>query len=240
MPEGAKSASGQLQFIVDHIFKDLGDWIIVIFDNILIGAETLELLQERLKLVLKRSHDYNVALKMAKSHFGVQQLTFFGYSINGATHTISMSDERIQDLQAIPMPRNLKQLKSFLGAAGFLSSFVPDFSKTRAALDDMTKKGFDWNNIDPRFEEAFQLFKDNLVRAVELHIVDFSLPMILEVDGRSNVAVSAVLYQVKDGVRCMLGFASCKLTETQIRWAIGKIEAFAFLFGFKKFSYWLS
>ena len=67
LPEGMGPASGILQAIVRKIFADFDDWIIVIFDNFLILADTNEDTTAKLTTVLQRCHDNRLVLKMKKS-----------------------------------------------------------------------------------------------------------------------------------------------------------------------------
>ena len=67
LPEGVGPASGILQAIVRKIFADLDDWIIVIFDNFLILADSYEDATAKLTTVLQRCHDNRLVLKMKKS-----------------------------------------------------------------------------------------------------------------------------------------------------------------------------
>ena len=81
LPEGVGLASGILQAIVRKIFADLDDWIIVIFDNFLILADSYKDATTKLTTVLQRCHDNRLVLKMKKSWIGTNVVTFFGYEV---------------------------------------------------------------------------------------------------------------------------------------------------------------
>jgi len=78
-------------------------------------------------------------------------------------HVISVSGvatdpKKIQDVQQWPIPTNVKEVRSFLGLAGYYRKFVKNFGVIARPLTDMLKKGtlFQWTSIQ---ETAFQQLK---------------------------------------------------------------------------------
>jgi hypothetical protein len=67
----------------------------------------------------------------------------------------------VEAIHGWPIPKNLSQVRSFLGLAGFYCRFVKDFSTIAAPLNELTKKGapFSWGT---RQQNAFDMLKDNL------------------------------------------------------------------------------
>ena len=85
-----------------EIFKDYEAWMIVIFDNILVLAHSVQDCWEKTKLVIERCHQRNVKLKMSKSFICVKKVLFFGYEISEGVYRLS--DDRRAAIEAIPMP----------------------------------------------------------------------------------------------------------------------------------------
>jgi hypothetical protein len=118
MPEGVGPASSHLQSVVSIVFANFSDWLICIFDNILLRTHDYADAYKKLGMVL----DYYILfLKFSKSLLGFDHANFFGYVVR---HNIS-SLSRVRMAQ---FPRNLKMMQSFLGEAFFFKSFVPDYS----------------------------------------------------------------------------------------------------------------
>ena len=115
LPEGVGPASGILQAIVRKIFADLDDWIIVIFDNFLILADSYE--DATATTVLQRCHDNRLVLKLKKSWIGTNVVMFFGYEVEPGSWGLSQS--RKDSISAMLFPSTQKQIQSFLGAANF-------------------------------------------------------------------------------------------------------------------------
>jgi len=79
MQEGTPPATGKWMEIVNNIFEDCKDWILLIHDNMLIFAHTNEELFERIKLIVRRCFEHKMFLKLQKSMPGIHKVKFFGY-----------------------------------------------------------------------------------------------------------------------------------------------------------------
>jgi len=244
MPEGIGPASGVLQKAVSEIFADFGEWMICIFDNLLILAMDYQDAYKKLELVLDRCIERNVCLKFSKSWLGFDHANFFGYVCKYQRY--ELSDSRKEALAAIPFPSTLKKMQSFLGAALFCKSFIPHYSTLTAPLSDMTKQGFSWNEstwiID--YRKVFQEFKERLVSATSIFYPDYSLDWILRTDA-SLYGVGAMLLQVyrsspdAEPQYQPIGFASQKFSPQAQNWSTIEQEAYGIYFAVKHFSYYL-
>lgn len=79
MQEGTPSATGKFVEIVNKIFDDYKEWILLIHDNMLIIAHTSKELFEHIKLIVCRCFKHNMFLKMEMSMLGIRKVKFFGY-----------------------------------------------------------------------------------------------------------------------------------------------------------------
>ena len=145
IPEGVGPASGMLQSIVRDIFnyEDFQDWTIVIFDNFLILADDYEDAANKLERVIARCAEFGVILKMKKSFIGASKVTFFGYEVTHGEWKLSQT--RKDAITAMPFPTTKKEMQSFLGAALFFHSHIPDYSEWSAKLYETTHDGFSWD-----------------------------------------------------------------------------------------------
>jgi len=229
MPEGVGPASMVLQSIVREIFKDFDEWIVVIFDNFLILAQSYRDAYDKLKMVLERCKQYRMVLKLKKSWIGVTKTTFFGFEIGDGKY--GLSQDRKNAIMAMRMPTNTKEMQSFLGAALFFQSHVPNYSEWAARLYQMTHATFNWNPETWSFDYVsyFEEFKNVLLKAMFLHFPDFSLEWILRPDA-SNFAVGAVLFQLRDGKPEPINFVHTRLSKPAMNWDTYKKEAYACYF----------
>ena len=99
------------------------------------------------------------SLKIAlhKSHFDCDSFNYLGFTFSNAQ--ISIGNERIQGLLALPRPQSAKGILRFIGIVNYLSMFVPYLSDLVAPLYDLTckNKTFNWTE---KHEESFQKIKD--------------------------------------------------------------------------------
>ena len=103
LPEGVSPASIELQKVVDFIFGDL-DWIVAIFDNLLVCANSDKELYERTEVFFDRCIKHNLILKMSKTNIGFQEVEFFGYRVTKDYY--ELTEERKQAVNDIPFPQN--------------------------------------------------------------------------------------------------------------------------------------
>jgi putative transposase len=242
LPEGVSPASGILHSIVSDIFSEFDEWSIVIFDNVLLLANDYDDAYKKLEIFLQKCDEFNVVLKFAKSYLGFSEVQFFGYKVKQGSY--ELTEDRKDAIMKIPMPKSIKEMQRFLGAALFFRTFLFNYSDLVAPLHDMTKKTFIWTKTSWKldYESIFQKVKEALVKAVAVFIPDYSLSWILRVDA-SDKAAGAVLMQLR-GVEPTIshepiGFASHKFSGHAARWDVFKKEAFAVYFGVLKFTYYL-
>ena len=108
-PEEVGPDSGILQSVVRHVFADLEDWIIVIFDNFLTLASDYHYALTKLRIVLSWCHKYRLVLTMKKSWIGITIVTFFGYEVQSRSWGLSQS--RRDAITAMIFPTSIKLMK---------------------------------------------------------------------------------------------------------------------------------
>ena len=243
LPEGVGPASGILQNLVREIFKDFSDWTVVIFDNFLILANDYDDAYRKMKLVLEKCREFGIVLKMKKSWIGVEKVTFFGYEV---THgKWSMSKARKDAIGAMQMPRNAKEMQSFLGAALFFHHHIPNYSEWAAPLYSMTHDAFVWDpgKWEVDYLAHFSSFQEAIGKATELYFPDYSKSWVIRTDA-SQYAVGAVLFQIdidSEGreIHQPIAFASKRFSVPAQNWDTYKREAYGIFYAVHAFSYYL-
>lgn len=242
MPEGIGPASGILQWTVSTIFADFHEFMICIFDNLLVLATDYDDAYIKLEKVLDRCIQRNVYLKFPKTFLGFTSVKFFGYLISDGKYCID--SKRIEAIKQINFPSDKKSMRSFLGVANFCSPFIPHYSSKSAELMDMTHDGFNWDKStwEKDYLQCFEDLKFELASSISIHFPDYSLKWILRSDA-SIVGVGAVLLQVRETDKGIvlepLGFASAKFSGPATKWSTIEQELFAVVFAVKNFKYYL-
>ena len=233
LPEGVAPAQNILQHAMHEMFHTLGDWLIVIFDNILICANSQQEAVSRFGLFLDRAAHYKVILSFDKTWIGFDEVKFFGYICR--QNSFKMDPARYDPLRAIPFPtppKQISKIRSFLGVTRMYSPFVKDYAEYTAPLDEMTSAKFNWDETTWKrdYRAAFERLKDKLGETQELFYPDYSLLWILRWDA-SDTAVGGVLFQMcptPTGLHPQpIMFFSHKFSARACFWHIFEKECFA-------------
>ena len=107
-----------------------------------------------------------------------------------------LSDVRKAAISSMIFSTTHKQMQSFIGAANFFHTHIPNVATWASALYERTTAGFNWNSSTSKidYKHLFELFKIAITKSVTLHFPDYSLPWIIRSDS-SDHAVGAVLFQ---------------------------------------------
>jgi hypothetical protein len=191
MPFGLTNAPATFQSLMNHIFQHaLRKYVLVFFDDILIYSQTWQDHLTHLDAVLKVLQDHTLFVKLSKCSFGVVEIEYLGHMVTG--QGVSMDKDKVQDVLNWPTPKNVKQLRGFLGLTAYYRRFIKSYAKIASPLTDLLKKeAYVWNDLA---ESAFKQLKSAMVTAPVLALPNFDKPFILETDA-SGIGIGAVLHQ---------------------------------------------
>ncbi len=137
-----------------------------------------------------------------------------------------MDPVKVQGVEGWECPKNLKELRGWMGFINFYRRFIEGFSKTARVLNELTKKGVPWEWTDER-EEAFQKLKRLICAKPVLLMPKLEEPFELEVDA-SNYAIGATLNQKDERGRWHpVAYYSTTLSETERNYDIYDKELLA-------------
>jgi len=110
-------------------------------------------------MILQKLRDANLKLKPSKCFFLQTSVKLLGHLVSA--RGLETDVEKTRLINEWPVPTSLKQLRGFLGLAGYYRRFVKDFSKKAAPLNDLLKKSsrFQWT---PACQSAFDELKTAL------------------------------------------------------------------------------
>lgn len=151
--------------------------VVVFIDDILIYSKTWEDHLSHIQEVLTILQDHHFHVKLSKCSFAKHQLSYLGHIVSG--QGVATDPTKIASIKEWPQPTNQKELRSFLGMAGYYRRFVSQFGVLCKPLTNLLKKGtiFVWTS---ETEAAFQALKKALILAPVLALPNFSLPFSIE------------------------------------------------------------
>ncbi|CAA0818582.1 Uncharacterized mitochondrial protein AtMg00860, partial [Striga hermonthica] len=133
MPFGFCNAPATFQRCMFFIFSDMiGEFIEIFMDDFSVFGDSFLDCLDKLGKVLNRCIENNLTLSWEKSHFMVPSSNVLGHVIS--TKGIEVDKDKIDVIEQLPPPLNVKGIRSFLGHAGFYRRFIKDFSKIARPL----------------------------------------------------------------------------------------------------------
>jgi hypothetical protein len=214
-PFGISNIPSQLQRLMDALFSDLGDHVFCYLDDILICSPDFETHLKTLSLVCERLREAKLTIRLSKSEFCKSSLKYLGHVID--RQGIRTDPEKINVMINFPRPTSVKEVKSFLGCAGYYRKFIAHFAEIAAPLCRLTSiklkaAPFLWNE---EAEKSFVSLKNIMTTAPILKPPDYSVPYVLTCDA-SAVSIGSFLAQkMPDGTEHVIAYFSRKLTSPE-------------------------
>ncbi|XP_038877143.1 uncharacterized mitochondrial protein AtMg00860-like [Benincasa hispida] len=140
-------------------------------DDLSVYGQTYEVYPNNIEKILKRYEEMNLVLNWEKCHFMVKEGIVLGQKVS--KDGMEMDKEKIEEIEKLPHPANVKAVKSFLGHAGFYRRFVKDFSKIARPLSALleAERTFDF---DDQCLNAVKIMKNALIPAPGLIAPDWT------------------------------------------------------------------
>ncbi|KAL0702271.1 hypothetical protein Bca4012_058393 [Brassica carinata] len=236
MPFGLCNAPATFQRCMMSIFSDLIEDVVEVFmDDFSVYGSLFSACLSNLCRVLQRCEDTNLVLNWEKCHFMVKEGIVLGHKIS--EKGIEVDKAKIDVMISLAPPKTVKDIRSFLGHAGFYRRFIKDFSKIARPLTRLLCKE-EIFLFGQECLEAFKKLKSELVSAPIVQPPNWDLPFEIMCDA-SDYAVGAVLGQKKDGKSHVIYYASQTLNDAQMKYATTEKEMLAIVFAFEKFRSYL-
>ncbi|XP_044158409.1 uncharacterized protein LOC122944239, partial [Bufo gargarizans] len=167
--------------------------------------------------VFQRLREHGLKLKPSKCRLFQSEIDYLGHCVSG--EGVRPSRDKIAAVQDWPTPTTLREVRAFLGVAGYYRRFIKDFARVAAPLNALLRgtaggpknRSVKWG---PEQEHTFQALKDALTTAPILAYADYHLPFQLYTDA-SLYGLGAVLSQFQDGQERVIAYASRSLRDSE-------------------------
>ena len=243
MPFGLKNAPALFQRCMETVLHSCYAFSAPYIDDVLIFSEDPGSHVDHLRQVLQELDKHGLTVKESKCSFGMSKIEYLGHVIGGGE--VAVPEHRAAAMAEYRLPKTKRQLRSFLGAAGYYRKFVQGFARMSSVLTPWTAKlspsVVEWT------EEGLQAFNDIKVSLTNLCILTVPSEedvFILHCDA-SGAGVGATLNVIRDGEKRPAAYYSKQLQGAEKNYSATELEGLAvyrsvnffahFLFG-RKFS----
>ena len=235
LPFGIASAPSIFQRVMETLLQGIPRVSVYLDDILVTGASEQEHLAN-LAQVLQRLEAAGMRLRRSKCAFLLPSVSYLGHVISAeGLHTAQVKVKAIVDALD---PKNLTELRSFLGLVNYYGKFLPNLATILSLLYKLLQQTSDWR-WGPREKRAFCRVKKLLLSNRVLTHFSEELPLLLECDA-SPYGLGAVLsHEFPDGTERPVGFASRTLTQAERNYSHLDKEALAIIFGVKKYHHYL-
>lgn len=237
MPFGLCNAPQTMCRLMDEIIPpDLKNCVFGYLDDVCVVSDTFD---SHLSILVRLAEQFkkaNLTLNIDKSRFCVRKVKYLGYIIGEGG--IATDPGKIESILNWPVPRNFKQVRGFLGLAGWYRRFIENFADVTFPITEVLskKKLFVWPETA---QVAFDKVKQLLTTAPVLRNPDFKKKFFVHCDA-SDFGIGAVLVQLdEEGQEGPIAFMSRKLNSAQRNYSVTEKECLAAIEAIERFRCYL-
>ncbi len=229
MPFGIKPAASIFQKFMDKLLQPLG-YAHCYIDDVIIGAKDINEMKSRLFEVLELLKTKNVKVNFDKCKFFVNQVVYLGHTLS--VEGLKPSVDKVKAITEFRQPKNISELKSFIGLINYCSKFLQGLNSRAAELYKLLKSNtkYLWST---EHSKVFEEIKCEISKEPFLVHYNSELPIVVTADA-CDVGIAGTLSHVIDGFERPVFHISRVLTEAEKRYPILHREALALVYSFEK------
>ena len=198
------------------------DFIAIVDDLLIHGLKENHL--GRLKTLFEAVIKHGLKLSPKKCQLFMKHLVYMGnvFHIDGSTISITPLQSRVEAIQKLQPPTNVKECKSFCGVVNYLSIFCRHLQRLLIPIYDLTKKGrpFHWQE---EHQQAFDSIKEKMLNPPILYLPKPGGRFVLYCDS-SRTHTGSSLWQIQEGKPRLIGYASKSLPVPAMNYSVTELE----------------
>ena len=154
-PFGLLQAPAYFQLHIDNVLQGCSKFAMGYLDDIIILSQTEEEHLEHLEKILRKLREYRLKMKRDQCNFFKKHLQYLGHLVS--EEGFEPLPEKIKSIKNMPPPKTPKEVKQFLGLAGYYRKFVLRFPDLSRPLTNLTQQ-----SVEFQWTEKCQKSFDNL------------------------------------------------------------------------------
>ncbi|KAL0453787.1 UNVERIFIED_CONTAM: Retrovirus-related Pol polyprotein from transposon [Sesamum latifolium] len=232
MPFGLTNAPAAFMSLMNKTLQPFLDQFVIVFiDDILIYSRSPKEHEQHLRTVLQILREKQLYAKFSKCEFWMEEIAFLGHVI--LKEGVQPDPAKVRAILEWEPPKNVSEVRSFLGLAGYYRRFIKDFSVVAKPLTNLLKKNtpFNWND---RCAQSFEELKRRLTSAPILALPSGDGGYVVYTDA-SRQGLGCVLMQHGK----VIAYASRQLRPHEINYPTHDLELAAIVHALKIWRHYL-
>ena len=236
MPQGLASSPGWFQSIMLRVCEDLERMKLFIDDIVCFSKNGKQHVCD-LRRFLERLTKFDVKLAPNKALLGAAEIIFLGHKIS--SEGVGSDPNKVRAMKEMPMPQNVSQLRSLLGALSYYRRQLPKMAARTRPLNSLLRKGVKFE-FTPHHERIVREMLDGLSSPNGLAFPDFEAVVSGSRKFRLVTDVSAdglgvVIEQQQPDVSIRpLRYLSRTTLDNERKWNISELECAAIVWAIKR------
>ena len=216
-PMGLAGSPASFSRLMDLVMQDLAN-VITYIDDCLIHSRSAKSHLGHLNQAMTRLRKHGLKINLEKCIFGTRKIQYLGHSISGAG--VSPGLDKTGAVANAQPPRDVKQVRSFVGLCNYFRGFINNFARVAAPLFKLTRNDTEWEGgeLPKDAKDAFLTLRRSITASPILAFPTREGQFILYTDaalGDADVegGLGAVLMQEQNGTEKVLAYASRRLIQ---------------------------
>ena len=236
MPFGLCNAPATFERLMERVLEGLiSKKCFVYLDDVIVFGKNFKEMMLNLKEVFIQLKRANLKVNPSKCSFLKREVKYLGHVISA--EGVATDPEKISSVKDWPLPKNRKQVRSFLGFCSYYRKFVKNFAVLAKPLYNLTEENvkFFWSS---ECQQAFENLKRVLTCPPVLSFPSGEGQFILDTDA-SNHGIGAVLSQLQGEEEKVIAYYSRIFSKTERNYCVTRRELLAVVDSVKSFHHYL-
>ena len=216
--------------------------VIVYIDDLIIHSKDYDQHLQTLDELFTRLQAHNLKVNLQKCVFGSKDVMYLGFHLTEAG--IKPGTDKLKAVAKTEPPKNVHEIRQFLGLCNFFRNHVRNFAQISAALTNLTKKENPWRQgpLPPEALKAFRELQSILCSEPVIGYPrrDRQYALITDAalgDDKNPGGLGAILTQMDEkGEHTVIAYASRKLQKHEKNYTPFLLEMQAAIWGMDHFS----
>ena len=236
LPYGLTNSPVTFTRTVHHVLHGLLFKTCVAYvDDIICYSRNMADHTKHLSEIFQRLNEAGLRLKPSKCTFAAKEVKYLGHIIS--TEGIKPNPEKVEIVSSFPVPKNVKEVRSFLGLTNYYKRFIRDYAKIASPLFRLLRKEvmFEWSD---QCQQSFESLRQSLVTEPVIGFPDMKKPFTLTTDA-SGTGLGYILSQKEGKVETVIAYGGRALRDAETRYSASEREMLAVKEGIKAYSPYL-